>query len=82
MTLFKKKNKPSYIQVLLEEKYKQTKQENKTYFYFALFDRDKPDAENFCKKNGISMKYLNASHSLYEKIDDVFKLTIDYFEGE
>ena len=55
MTLFKKKNKPSYIQVLLEEKYKQTKQENKTYFYFALFDRDKPDAENFCKKNNIKM---------------------------
>ncbi len=34
--------------------------------------------EKFCEVNGIEKYYFEASHSLYEKIDDVFKVTIDY----
>jgi len=35
--------------------------------------------DDFCKRNAIKEIYFEASHSLYEKIEDVFKCTIDYF---
>ena len=33
----------------------------------------------FCKRNVIKEICFETSHSLYEKIEDVFKCTIDYF---
>lgn len=35
--------------------------------------------DDFCKRNGVKEIYFEASHSLFEKIDDVFKSTIDFF---
>ena len=35
--------------------------------------------DDFCKRNGVKEIYFDASHSLYEKIEDVFKSTIDFF---
>lgn len=37
--------------------------------------------DDFCKLNNISHVYFDASHSLYEKIDDVIKKTIEYFNN-
>ncbi len=35
--------------------------------------------DEFCIKNNIKEVYFNASHSLFEEIEDVFKDTINYF---
>lgn len=37
--------------------------------------------EEFCKKNNISNIYLNASHALFEEIDNAFEYTIKYLEN-
>lgn len=37
--------------------------------------------EKFCTKNGIALRYFDASHSLYEDIENVFDATIAFFEG-
>lgn len=37
--------------------------------------------EDFCKENDIALKYFEASHSLYEDIENVFDVTISYFEN-
>ena len=55
MTLFKKKIQPSTIQALLYERYKYAREDGKKYFYYALFDKDRPAAEDFCRKNHIRM---------------------------
>lgn len=34
--------------------------------------------EKYCEENSIKKYYLNASHSLFEQIDDAFDITIDY----
>lgn len=36
--------------------------------------------DEFCVKNNIKEIYFEASHSLYEKIEDVFKNTINFFK--
>ena len=36
--------------------------------------------DDFCRINNINNIYLEASHSLFEKIDDAFKYTLDFFE--
>ena len=36
--------------------------------------------DNFCKRYAIKEIYFDASHSLYEKIEEVFKCTIDFFK--
>ena len=35
--------------------------------------------DEFCKENNIKEIYVEASHSLFEKIEEVFKDTIDFF---
>ena len=37
--------------------------------------------EEFCKENDIALECFDASHSLYEDIEKVFEVTINYFES-
>lgn len=37
--------------------------------------------EKFCSENGITLKYFDTSHSLYEDIENVFDATIAFFES-
>lgn len=37
--------------------------------------------DKFCSENGITLKYFDTSHSLYEDIENVFDATIAFFES-
>lgn len=37
--------------------------------------------EDFCRENGIELKYFDASHSLFEDINNVFEITIKFING-
>lgn len=55
MTLFKKKKENSTVLVLLYDAYKRAREDNKKSFYYALYDNEKKQAEDFCRKNHLNM---------------------------
>lgn len=55
MTLFKKNKKNFNLSILLYDEYKRAREDNKSYFYHALFDNEKDFAEQFCRKNHLRM---------------------------
>ena len=56
MSLFKKKKTEPAILTLLYDTYKRAREDNKSCFYFALFDSDKKYVEHFCKINHLHME--------------------------
>lgn len=65
MSLFKNKRKEPTILVLLESEYKRASENKQKSFYYALFDRDKKYAENFCKKHYLKMELDHVSDGNY-----------------
>lgn len=61
MLLFKKNKQVSAIETLLYDAYKRAREDGKDCFYYALFDTDKKFAQEFCKKNHLSMMLDHAT---------------------
>lgn len=71
MALFKRNKKEPAILVLLYEAYKRARENSQKSFYYALFEKDKQYAEQFCRKNFLRMELDHVTDGNY-----IYKFTI------